>query len=255
MFYPSGRQHCVFGSTYKDSTRQITRQEASGDPSGMAGKTLAGHDINFDLNRIPKHRLHCRPRRQHRDPFEKFFVRRVISIKILYIRQVNRGLYDIIQCATGRFENLFDLSQRIQRLLLNRASHRLRRLWVHRPLSADVNPTIHLHGSRIRSRALFFIRMSNFLFWHGAFLAKGCAESKTKRLSIFDAYASRIDNAFSLHNSARNNVWHPPKSMLNTPSASFRGGCQNTQPITIFGLCHSIAACAQPPLWAENGMF
>jgi hypothetical protein len=28
-FYPSTRQRCVFGSTYKSSTRQITRQKAS----------------------------------------------------------------------------------------------------------------------------------------------------------------------------------------------------------------------------------
>jgi hypothetical protein len=28
-FYPSTRQHSLFGSTYKSLTRQITRQEAS----------------------------------------------------------------------------------------------------------------------------------------------------------------------------------------------------------------------------------
>ena len=28
-FYPSTRQRCEFGSTYKSSTRQVTRQEAS----------------------------------------------------------------------------------------------------------------------------------------------------------------------------------------------------------------------------------
>ena len=32
-FYPSTRQHCVLSGTYKNFTRQITRQEASGDPS------------------------------------------------------------------------------------------------------------------------------------------------------------------------------------------------------------------------------
>jgi hypothetical protein len=29
VFYPSTRQRCSFGSTYKSSTRQVTRQQAS----------------------------------------------------------------------------------------------------------------------------------------------------------------------------------------------------------------------------------
>jgi hypothetical protein len=35
VFYPSTRQHCVVSGTYKNFTRQITRQEASGDPSDI----------------------------------------------------------------------------------------------------------------------------------------------------------------------------------------------------------------------------
>ena len=30
VFYPSGRQRCAFAGTYKSSTRQVSRQEASG---------------------------------------------------------------------------------------------------------------------------------------------------------------------------------------------------------------------------------
>jgi hypothetical protein len=30
MFYPSGRQQCVFRGAYKSLTRQITRQKPSG---------------------------------------------------------------------------------------------------------------------------------------------------------------------------------------------------------------------------------
>ena len=36
VFYPSGRQPCVFGSTYKNFTRQVTRQNPSGQPSGLS---------------------------------------------------------------------------------------------------------------------------------------------------------------------------------------------------------------------------
>src|SRR2546430_17100895 len=35
VFYPSTRQPCVIAGTYKNFTRQITRQKASGDPSGI----------------------------------------------------------------------------------------------------------------------------------------------------------------------------------------------------------------------------
>jgi len=44
-FYPSTRQRCVISVTYKSPTRQITRQEPSGYPSGE-GKANRGCKIS-----------------------------------------------------------------------------------------------------------------------------------------------------------------------------------------------------------------
>ena len=41
VIYPSTRQRCVFARAYKNFTRQITRQEASGYPSGGLGERPA----------------------------------------------------------------------------------------------------------------------------------------------------------------------------------------------------------------------
>ena len=39
VFYPSGRQRCGFAGTYKSSTRQVSRQEASGSRQERAQKS------------------------------------------------------------------------------------------------------------------------------------------------------------------------------------------------------------------------
>ena len=70
------------------------------------------YHIDLHFNAIPKHRLHCCPGWQYRDPFKKLFVGRIIPIKVLNISQVNRGLHHIIQRATRRLQNLLNLFQR-----------------------------------------------------------------------------------------------------------------------------------------------
>jgi hypothetical protein len=48
VFYPSTRQHCRFEGTYKSSTRQITRQKPSADPSGADFGALNKGDVELD---------------------------------------------------------------------------------------------------------------------------------------------------------------------------------------------------------------
>src|SRR5882672_11948224 len=106
-------------------------------PLGPELTGFPGDDINLDLDRVPKDRLHRRSGGENGHAFEKLFIRGVVAIELTNIPEMDGGLDHIVQGTSRGLQNFLNLSQSVERFFLDRASDRLGGLRVHGPLAAD----------------------------------------------------------------------------------------------------------------------
>ena len=90
----------------------------------------------------------------------------VITVELVNIVEMDSGLDDVVQRATGGFEDFLDMAQGEERFLFDSAAERLGGLRIDRSLAADIYPAIDLNGSGIGAGALFLIGMLDFSFGH-----------------------------------------------------------------------------------------